>query len=76
MRFPDKFTSYKDSIISKLPIILDKIQQNGFTALSLYTSIKRAFDNNVSEFLDALVCLYALNKIELNDGVITYVKND
>jgi|LSQX01.3.fsa_nt_gb hypothetical protein len=76
MKLPDKFVSYKDSILFKIPIVLDRLESRNYSLLSLYNSLKNVFDNNINEYVDVLTCLYALNKVDFFDGVITYVKND
>lgn len=75
MKLPNKFITYKDSILSKFPIILNKIEDQSFTLLSLYNSTKSAFDD-IDIFIDTITCLFALNKIKIDDGVIIYVKNN
>lgn len=76
MRFPNKFTTYKDSILSKFPIVLEKLEVQSYTLLALYNSLRRVFDSDIEDFMDTLTCLYALKKIKIDDGVIIYVKND
>ena len=76
MKLPDKFVTYKDSLLFKFPFVLDKFQLRNYSVFSLYYSLKGIFENDINEFIDTLTCLYALNKINFFDGVITYVKND
>lgn len=70
MKFPSKVTPYKDSIFPKITKIIDKIKQQPATVLSLYTSLKRTMP--LEEFIDALDCLFILNKIFLEGDVIKY----
>ena len=74
MLFPNKLFTYSESVISKLPIILIELQRESISAVELY---KRVADRltGVSEYLDALDCLYALRKIEFDEeeGVLRYV---
>lgn len=72
MKFPNKVTSYKESTLSKFPYILEKIEDEDLTVEELYKKVKNKMED-IREFLDILDCLYALNKIELNEGVIHYV---
>lgn len=75
MKFPSKITSYSESILSKLPIILDALlKYKKINVLFLYNEIKKNFVS-YKEFIDALDCLYALNKISLDrsKGEIKYV---
>lgn len=73
MRFPSKVTSYKDSIIAKLPVVLDLLEQEDMTPQYLYAKVKKNKIPDIKEFLDVLDCLYALKKIELKEEVLHYV---
>lgn len=64
MKLPSKLFSYKESIISKLPIILKEVNEKEYITISqLYISTIRKFDS-AYEFLEALECLYVLKKID------------
>ena len=73
MLFPNKLFTYSESVISKFPIILCELSEP-IAPIELY---KRVSDRltGVSEYLDALDCLYALRKIEFDEeeGVLHYV---
>lgn len=72
MLFPNKLFTYSESVISKFPIILSELSEPT-SPIELY---KRVSDRltGVSEYLDALDCLYALRKIEFDEeeGVLRY----
>lgn len=72
MRFPSKVTPYKESIIAKFPLILSVIETQGMTPSELYSKVGKKLDG-ISEFMDILDCLYALNKVDMEDGVLYYV---
>ncbi len=74
MRLPNKVTSYNESVLSKLSIILDKLCDMNMSPYYLYQEVKQNFIG-VSEYIDALDCLFALNALEINDenGEIRYV---
>lgn len=74
MRLPNKVTSYKESILSKLNILLDVICDKDIALIELYSITKSKF-LDTSEFIDAIVILYALNKIEYDEnlGALHYV---
>ncbi len=64
MKLPNKLFSYRESIISKFPIILNALEkEKHFTIYELYISVINKFED-ISEFLEAVECLYALGKIE------------
>ncbi len=75
MKLPSKFITYKESIISKFPLVLDNIKDCDLTILELYRKIRSKIDG-VTEYLDILDCLYALNKIELIEEVIHSVNRN
>lgn len=74
MRLPNKVTSYSESILSKLPIVLDSLVGGDMSPYALYQVVGNEFEC-VSEYIDALDCLFALKKIELREaeGAIHYV---
>lgn len=70
MNFPDKVTCYCDSILSTFPKILRLLQKNSLSVFSLYQKIQPM---NISDYMEVLDCLYAMGKIELKEGVVSYV---
>lgn len=74
MKLPSKITSYSDSVLSKLQFLLGVLDQNDIGISSLYKQTQIYF-SGIGEYLDALDCLYALGKIELDEerGTIHYV---
>lgn len=74
MRFPSKVTSFNESIISKFPMIFKELESGDLSPSELYKKIKNKIDG-VQEFVEIIVCLYTLNKIEFTEGeVLRYVK--
>lgn len=71
MRFPNKINSYKESIISNFPTILNLVKIREYDVISLYQKLDKKM--TVSEFINTLDCLFILNKITLENGVIHYV---
>ena len=67
MKFPNKVINYNESIISKFPIILSQLQIKDYSISSLYEKIKNKVEN-INEFLEILDCLFALNKIKLDEN--------
>ncbi len=71
MLLPNKVIRYEESVISKFPIILQKLtEQKSLKPELLFESCKAHF-SGINVFLQTLDCLYAMNKIEFEDGVIT-----
>lgn len=75
MKLPNKITSYKESILSKLPIILNELRDNQVSINDIYIKNERKFES-IDQFIDALDCLYALGKIQYDEESerIVYVK--
>lgn len=64
MKLPNKLFSYKESLISKFPIVLNELNEKEYvTIYQLYLNLIKEFDS-ISEFIDSLDCLYALGKID------------
>lgn len=74
MKLPNKVISYEDSVLSKLPIILDVVSDKDLSLLELFDNTKQHFFDT-SEFIDAIDCLFALNKLEYKEEleVLHYV---
>lgn len=71
MKYPSKVTPYKDSTLSKLPILLKLLNESDYTVLSLFDKVRQKM--TLKEYGDALDCLFILGKITLNKEVIHYV---
>lgn len=66
MKLPNKLFSYRESIISKFPIILNILEQEKYiTIYEIYTNVINKFES-ITEFVETVECLYALGKIEYN----------
>lgn len=64
MKLPNKLFTYKESTISKFPIILNELIEIEFiTIYQLYVNVSSKFDN-ISEFIESLECLFILGKID------------
>lgn len=70
MLLPNKLFSYEETVLPLLPSILRTLEQPKTPKeLCLYLKIKQ---KDVIRIIDALDCLFALGKIELNkDGRIS-----
>lgn len=73
MKLPSKYISYNESVIFKFPIFLEKLKECDLTVNELYKKVRTTVDN-IDEFVDVLVCLYSLGKIEMEENTIHYVK--
>lgn len=65
MRLPSKVTSFKESSLSKFPVLLDKLNKSDLSPFELYEETKKYFEN-IKDFIDTLDYLYALNKISFD----------
>lgn len=77
MRLPNKVTSYSNSIFAWFPDILELLEQKDMTPKELFEH-STANKKDMSDFLSALDCLFALGKIELiEEGrALHYVEGD
>ncbi len=75
MKFPSKFISYKNSSISKFPILLLELEECDLSVQELYSKIKSKIQN-IQEYIDILDCLFLLGKITFMEGVLHYVKSN
>lgn len=73
MKFPNKVIPYKESTIAKFPTVLSELEKGDMTPNSLYNKMKKNKVESISEFVEILDCLYALNKIEFRGELIHYV---
>lgn len=74
MKLPSKAISYKDSILSKLPYLLDIIKKSDIQPTKLYLATRKYFEG-IEEYIDALDCLCVLKVIQFKEesGVLHYV---
>lgn len=73
MKLPSKVTPYKESTIAKFPAVLSLLEDGDMTPQELYDKVKKSKITNISEFVEVLDCLYAMNKIEIHEEVLHYV---
>jgi len=74
MRFPSKITTYKESILSKLHIVLEPLKIKDYSVLNLFNELSKKIA--LKDYIDILLCLYVLNEITLNKEVIHYAKRN
>lgn len=73
MKLPSKVTPYKESTIAKFPVVLELLEKNDMTPQELYAKVRKSKIKDISEFVEVLDCLYAMNKIEIDEEVLHYV---
>ncbi len=66
MKLPNKVICYKESIISKFPIILNILVNQPYSVSELYVLVKNKIES-VEEYLCILDCLFALDKIAFDN---------
>lgn len=67
MLLPSKITCYKDSVLPLACHILKILSKNS-SGLDVEDLFKKAKLKSTDEFIEGLLCLYALRKIELVEG--------
>lgn len=77
MKFPNKVIPYRNSILSKFPLVLKELETQDYSVLDLYKKLEKKLDG-LSEYMDILDCLYYLGSIELLPGGVKlhYVKRN
>ncbi len=65
MKLPNKITPYDESLMPLLPKILEQLVDGEKSLPALYAQFKGI---GISEFIEAMDCLYALGKIDFADG--------
>lgn len=71
IKLPNKLYSYNESIISKFAPILKELECRELTVLELYSKFENTIPT-LSDFIDTLCCLYALDVIEINKNRIKF----
>lgn len=66
MQMPNKLYTYKESVLSKFPIVLKKIEQGNCQVCELYKKVQKDV-SGICEFMEVLDCLYALGKVEYDE---------
>ena len=74
MKLPSKVTSFKKSIFPLLPKLLELLSEKDYSLTRLYDIVSN--DMTVNEFIDALDCLFILEKITMSQEVIHYVERN
>lgn len=73
MKMPSKVTPYKESTIAKFPIVLAILEKGDMTPSELYAKVRKSKIKDITEFVEMLDCLYAMNKIDIREEVLHYV---
>lgn len=74
MKLPNKVTSYRKSILYKLPPILKLLKEKDYTVNTLFDSLQNKM--TISEYIEALDCLFVLGQIIINKEVLHYVERN
>ncbi|BDH62498.1 hypothetical protein MTP04_26280 [Lysinibacillus sp. PLM2] len=77
MIVPNKVISFSESIIGKMPIILEYLSKQDMTVKELFFTTQDYFEE-IDEFIYSLDVLFLLNaiKVDFGKGVVTYVRKD
>lgn len=66
MRLPNKTIPFERSIFVYFPLIIKEIQNGNVLLDSIYFALKYP-NKTMADYLDALVCLYAIGKVYMNE---------
>ncbi len=67
MPLPDKLFSYEQSILSKMPIVLEIVEKESVNTIELFAKTKSSFES-IIEFIETLDALFALKRIKINEA--------
>lgn len=67
MRYPNKAVTFKESTFAYFVPIMKALADRALDPAHLFMKIPKAHRPSLSEYMDALNCLYVLNKIELDE---------
>lgn len=68
MKYPNKLYSVKESVVGKMMELAILIPENGIGVEDLYYQAHRGM--SVSDFLDALSCMYIIGSVEVSENNI------
>ncbi len=77
MILPNKLIRFEDSIISRIPCLLKKVEASDQNLMGLYEDTKKSFAD-INQYILTLDVLFVLGKIKLDKESrnITYVASD
>lgn len=76
MRFPSKVTRIQDSIVYKMALIMERIENANDSVLTvnqIYADLQDQF-NSIVDYVEALDCLFILDRIDITKEDIVYAK--
>jgi hypothetical protein len=68
MKYPNKLYSVRESVVGKMMELAVLIPENGIGVEDLYYQTHR--EMSVSDFLDALSCMYMIGSVEVSESNI------
>lgn len=68
MKYPNKLYSVRESVVGKMMELAVLIPENGIGVEDLYYQAHRGM--SVSDFLDALSCMYMIGSVEVSENNI------
>ena len=73
MLLPSKVTSYRESILPEVIYIISKIEHlQHCNIMQLYNEIKPTYPS-LNDFIDALIFLYAISKINFDNSSLEII---
>lgn len=72
MQLPNKLSSYKNSTLALIPVVLKEIKNGPVPVKDLYKKVRPAL-NDPTDFISVMDCLYALRAADINDEGEVYI---
>ena len=66
MRLPNKLFPFEETTLANLSIILTQLESGPTPVIELFRKVEGRLGGS-DEFLDTMLCLYALGAVELDD---------
>ena len=70
MKYPNKLYSVGESVVGKMVSLMDIIPADGVSIEDFFYMVSRKM--SVSDFIDAMTCLYMIQSIGLTQDYIVY----
>lgn len=70
MKYPSKLYSIQESVVGKMTTLMEMIPEEGIGVEDFFYKTQRWME--IEDFMDAMICLYMINSIELTRENVIY----
>ena len=72
MQLPNKLYSYKNSTLSLIPVVMEKLKYQPIAVEMLYDQMRSSITDPM-DFVSVMDCLYALRAVDINEDGEAYL---